>query len=75
MSQGSPKEYRFGGQVQLGTGTDFLKFIALVAEGELYLDPSFNMKNGKIERSRHQFRVNHRDLSRLYEAFETVPLV
>lgn len=72
LAQGSPKEYRFGQLVQLGAGTDFLMFMKLLGAGTLYLDPSFNMKNGRIERPRHQWRISHGDLPRLYQDFNTV---
>lgn len=72
LTRGKPKEYRFGNRVQLGSGTDFLIFMQLVGTGAVYLDPSFNMQNGRIERPRHQFRVKHSDLPRLYHSFETV---
>ncbi|KKM21504.1 hypothetical protein LCGC14_1634750 [marine sediment metagenome] len=44
----------------------------LLGADEVYLDPSFNMKNGRIERPRHQFRVTYRNLSGLYQNFDTV---
>jgi hypothetical protein len=72
LAQGKPKKYRFGDHVQLGSGTDFLMFMDLIGSGAVYLDPAFNMQNGRIQRPRHQFRVNHRNLARLYQAFEVV---
>lgn len=72
LAQGSPKEYSFGSLVQLGSGTDFIMFMKLVGSGTLYLDPAFNMQNGRIQRPRHQFRVSHSDLPRLYQNFDTI---
>ena len=73
-SKGSPKEYRYGKDIELGTATDFFKFLALVHCGEVYLDPGVKIENGKFKK-RNQFRVKHTDLPKLYDRFETISVI
>ena len=74
MAQGTPRAYSYGTEVELGIGTDFLKFLALVHRGEVYLDPGVKIEGGKAKK-RNQFRVKHSNLYKLYNRFETVTLI
>ena len=74
MSCGNPKEYAFGDRVQLGSGTDFVRLLKLMATGTVYLDPALNLVGGQMKK-RNQFRVKHADLDDLYENFETTSVI
>ena len=74
MSRGTPKQYAFGDRVQLGSGTDFVRLLKLMASGTVYLDPALKLVDGRMKK-RNQFRVRHADLENLYEEFETVPVL
>lgn len=74
MSRGTPKEYAFGGLLQLGSGTDFVRLLKLMATGTVYLDPALNLVGGRMKK-RNQFRVRHADLDSLYEDFETASVM
>jgi len=71
-------QYRFGRQVLLGEGTDFILFLKQMYEGTIYYDPGIKMEHvvmnhPKIKR-RSQFRIQCRSLESLYKDFETVYL-
>ena len=72
------RQYRFGGEVDLGTGTDFQRFLAAVHEGDVYYDPGIKLESRsavpKVKR-RSQFRIKSSQLRRLYEVFERRPTV
>lgn len=74
FAEGTPKSYRYGSDVELGDGTDAIRFLRAVSEGLAYLDPA-----GKIEGSRtkkrNQFRIAHRDLAGLYETMKIASVV
>ena len=78
MCQKEPgnRKYIYGSQIDLGTGTDFLKFLESVAKGEVYYDPGIKIEGAstlkpKIKR-RSQFRVKPKDLSGLYHTMESI---
>ncbi|GAA6159590.1 hypothetical protein NBRC116589_17640 [Ruegeria sp. HU-ET01832] len=73
QSSGNPRQYRYADRVQLGQGTDFFRFMKLLNQGSVYLDPAVKVENGK-QKKRNQFRVNHTDLPDLYQSFETLQL-
>ncbi|MBW6419347.1 MvaI/BcnI family restriction endonuclease [Celeribacter sp. PS-C1] len=70
ISSGNPRQYQYADRVQLGQGTDFFKFMRLISQGSVYLDPAVKVENGK-QKKRNQFRVNHSNLPDLYQSFET----
>lgn len=74
IAQGTPRQYSYGTEIELGIGTDFFKFLALVHRGEVFLDPGVKIESGKPKK-RNQFRVKHPDLYKLYNRFETVTLI
>lgn len=78
LFQTPPPQYRFGSNVLLCEGTDFLRFLKAISECAIYYDPGIRMTtlaSGKYEiKRRSQFRVAHSDLTRLYERTEKVKL-
>lgn len=68
-------EYKFGNQVLLNTGTDFILFLKAMASGDIYYDPGIKLENSsgtpKTKR-RSQFRVKSGLLSELYRKTETI---
>lgn len=78
LFQTPPPEYRFGPQILLCEGTDFLMFLKAFAEGAVYYDPALKLEKASSERpsqkGRSQFRVAHKDLPNLYKQHEIVTL-
>jgi hypothetical protein len=75
MREHGQREYRYGEQVRLGTGADFLKVLAALDAGLLYYDPGiwYETTAGKTNwKKRSQFRVSSRSLGRLYTQWELV---
>jgi len=73
------RQYCYGNLVELGTGTDFLKFLKSMAKGLVYYDPGIKMENAsgpnpRIKR-RNQFRIKPADLECLYGNMKTVDLL
>lgn len=70
-------QYRYGSEVRLGIGTDFLRLMHALASGNVYYDPGIKMVelegNTQIKK-RSQWRVRSRDLPGLYETMEAVDL-
>ena len=73
LSSGNPRQYQYADRVQLGQGTDFFRFMRLISQGSVYLDPAVKVENGK-QKKRNQFRVSHANLPALYQSFETLQL-
>lgn len=73
LSSGNPRRYQYADRVQLGQGTDFFRFMRLISQGGVYLDPAVKVENGK-QKKRNQFRVQHAELPQLYERFESIAL-
>ncbi|MGH8272675.1 MAG: MvaI/BcnI family restriction endonuclease [Gammaproteobacteria bacterium] len=70
------REYRYGRSVLLGEGAAFGLFLKAVNDGKLYYDPGIKLEDVSTpkpkSKKRSQFRINSRDLPRLYEASRTV---
>ncbi|MBL8713171.1 MAG: MvaI/BcnI restriction endonuclease family protein [Alphaproteobacteria bacterium] len=70
------RRYKFGNIVELGTGTDFLKFLNAVAKGKVYYDPGIKLEDASAIKARtkrrSQFRIKPSELKSLYNQFETV---
>lgn len=67
--------FRFGRQVSLGTGADFLRVLAAFAAGFVYYDPGIKLvQEGKTEaiKRRSQFRIHFRSLDILYQQFRRI---
>ncbi len=82
MSRKNPltelNEYYFGNSLELGEGTNFELFLTSMQEGKVFYDPGIKLEGAssyspKIKR-RSQFRINHKDLSALYQKFEILQL-
>jgi MvaI/BcnI restriction endonuclease family len=70
--------YRYGANVRLATGTDFLLFLKAVQVGAVYYDPGIKVEEAstskpKLKR-RSQFRIGSNGLNALYHTIETVTL-
>lgn len=76
MLRGTNPQYRFGSGVLVGTGAEFGRLVAAVANGSVYYDPGIKLERtteGKrSSKKRSQFRVRSADLERLYEQFVEV---
>jgi hypothetical protein len=76
LSRKNPQQYHYGGTVDLGEGTDFLRFLQAMASGMVYYDPGIKLENAsqpkvKIKR-RSQFRVKPANLHCLYHTMSEV---
>jgi len=71
------RQYRYGKQIRLAVGTDFLRFLKAFAAGRIFYDPGIKLESAsskpKVKR-RSQFRVKSKDISSLYESVEVVQL-
>lgn len=68
------RQYMYGSNIILGTGTDFQLFLSEMAHGNIYYDPGIKMelastKAPKIKR-RSQFRIKSQNLPNLYKQNE-----
>jgi hypothetical protein len=63
------KQYFYGPEVDVATGTSFGLFLEGVVTGVVFYDPGIHMTPGVESKRRNQFRVNYRKLSTLYEHF------
>lgn len=72
------QQYIYGSQIELGVGTDFLKFLASVANGDVYYDPGIKLEGASTSKPRikrrSQFRVKPKNLSSLYHSMEIIDL-
>jgi len=73
------RQYMYSNQVELGEGTDFLKFLKAVADGVVYYDPGIKLEGAssskpKIKR-RSQFRIKPAHLTGLYHSMEVVDVL
>lgn len=70
--QSDRRRHRYGENVMLAVGTDYLLFLAAVAAGEVFLDPGVKVTSaeGRIgTKKRNQFRTAYSSLSSLYHSF------
>ena len=75
--KGNGRNYRYGNNVILGTGTDFLMFLKEMANGNVYYDPGIKIENISSKPSikkRSQFRIKSRNLSNLYKENEIIDI-
>jgi hypothetical protein len=69
------RRYCYGPNVMLAVGTDYLRFLAALADGIVFLDPGVKVETtGKVVKAkkRNQFRAAFSSLSGLYRTFESV---
>jgi hypothetical protein len=71
------RQYKYGNNIILGTGTDFQLFLAQMANGNIYYDPGIKMENvstkSKIKK-RSQFRIKSKHLPNLYKDNEVLDI-
>jgi hypothetical protein len=77
LSHAEPQQqYHYGNIIELGHGTDFLKFLKAVSKGIIYYDPGIKLENAStakpITKRRSQFRIKPKELSVLYHQMELV---
>lgn len=67
----SPPAYRFGREVFLAEGTEFLKLLRAVEGGLVYYDPGIKLENASSShassKARSQFRIKVKNLPTLYD--------
>ena len=72
------RQYRYGSHIDLGIGTDFLRFLRAIAEGVVYYDPGIKLEGAASSKAktkqRSQFRIKPAHLSALYHHIEQVDL-
>lgn len=71
------RNYKYGNNIILGTGTDFLMFLKEMASGNIYYDPGIKLENMSTKPSikkRSQFRIVSRNLGNLYHLNETIDI-
>jgi hypothetical protein len=71
------RQYKYGNNIILGTGTDFQLFLAQMANGNIYYDPGIKMENistKSVIKKRSQFRMKSQYLPNLYKENEIVDI-
>jgi hypothetical protein len=72
------REYRFGREILMCEGTDFILFLVALAKGEIYYDPGIKveMSTGKpVIKRRSQFRIKTGRLNNLYQKSDIVDIL
>ena len=73
------RRYKYGNLVELGIGTDFLRFLAAVAQGKVYYDPGIKLENASspkpVSKRRSQFRIKPSELKHLYHESHIVDVI
>lgn len=76
ISDVSPPRYAYGNRVKICEGTDFILFLKAVADGVVFYDPAIKAENVSSAepktKKRSQFRIQHRELGKLYHQSELV---
>jgi len=71
------RQYKYGNNIILGTGTDFQLFLSQMANGNIYYDPGIKMENASTKpkiKKRSQFRIKSQHLPNLYKKNEIVDI-
>ena len=69
------RQYKYGNNIILGTGTDFQFFLREMANGNIYYDPGIKMENASTKpkiKKRSQFRIKSQHLPNLYKQNEII---
>ncbi|QOJ27752.1 MAG: MvaI/BcnI restriction endonuclease family protein [Ignavibacteriales bacterium] len=77
LKQNGSRKYKYGNNILLGLGTDFVLFLAQLSLGNIYYDPGIKIENASTNprtKQRSQFRIKSRFLSELYRNSEWVTL-
>ena len=73
----SDRQYKYGNNIILGTGTDFQLFLGQMASGNIYYDPGIKMENASTKpkiKKRSQFRIKSQYLPNLYKTNEIIDI-
>lgn len=71
------RQYKYGNNIILGTGTDFQLFLGQMANGNIYYDPGIKMENALTKpkiKKRSQFRIKSKHLPNLYKQNEIIDI-
>jgi MvaI/BcnI restriction endonuclease family len=71
------RQYKYGNNIILGTGTDFQLFLGQMANGNIYYDPGIKMENSSTKpkiKKRSQFRIKSQNLPNLYKRNEIIDI-
>jgi hypothetical protein len=71
------RQYKYGNNIILGTGTDFQLFLGQMASGNIYYDPGIKMENASTKpkiKKRSQFRIKSQNLPNLYKVNEVLDI-
>ncbi len=71
------RQYKYGNNIILGTGTDFQLFLVQMANGNIYYDPGIKMESASTKpkiKKRSQFRIKSQHLPNLYKQNEIVDI-
>ena len=71
------RQYKYGNNIILGTGTDFQLFLGEMAKGNIYYDPGIKMENASTKpkiKKRSQFRIKSQNLPNLYKLNEIIDI-
>ena len=71
------RQYKYGNNIILGTGTDFQLFLRQMASGNIYYDPGIKMENVSTKpkiKKRSQFRIKSQHLPNLYKENEVIDI-
>lgn len=74
---GNGRQYQYGSNIILGTGTDFQLFLGQMANGNIYYDPGIKMENASTKpkiKKRSQFRIKSQHLPNLYKLNEVLDI-
>lgn len=72
------RQYKYGNNIILGTGTDFQLFLGQMASGNIYYDPGIKMENASTKpkiKKRSQFRIKSQHLPNLYKQNEVIDIL
>jgi hypothetical protein len=73
------REYYYGNTVELGIGTDFELFLSAMVDKSTYYDPGIKLEYASTDKAklkpRSQFRINHKNIPKLYKNYEYVDLI
>lgn len=71
------RQYKYGSNIILGTGTDFQLFLGQMASGNIYYDPGIKMENASTKpkiKKLSQFRIKSQHLPNIYKINEVLDI-
>ncbi|GMU86906.1 MAG: hypothetical protein AMXMBFR48_21470 [Ignavibacteriales bacterium] len=77
LRQNGSRKYKYGNNILLGLGTDFVLFLTQLSLGNIYYDPGIKIENASTTpktKQRSQFRIKSRYISELYRKSEKIAL-